>query len=193
MAISLATTAATRGIWAGLPADLTDQLVEWGLDRAEYLVGLCEPGEAAAERVLRDMGLDEFTDDPAVVKAFAQLRALAVPSAEAAARRSAAFRPMIEAARCAAEKAAKRCRTSEAELVVASSSAAAGRLAAGGVSTKWPTRLRRKLAEAGNPRAARMRKTTNEAAGSDSYVTWCGLRASRLRSCLIAQGQAALR
>ncbi len=81
MAICLATAAATRGIWAGLPADLTDQLVEWG-DRAEYLVGLCEPGEAAAERVLRDMGLDEFTDDPAVVKAFAQLRALAVPSAE---------------------------------------------------------------------------------------------------------------
>ncbi len=43
--------------------------------------GLCEPGEVAAEGALRDMGFDEFADDPAVVVAFAQLRALAVPGA----------------------------------------------------------------------------------------------------------------
>ena len=50
------------------------------------MIGLCEPGEVAAEGALCDMGLDEFADDPAEVAAFAQLSAFAVPGAEAAAR-----------------------------------------------------------------------------------------------------------
>ncbi len=87
MAFRLAAAAATRGLSAFLPEDLTVKLEGWGVDQAEFLVGLCEPGEEAAEGVLRNMGLDEFAADTAVVAAFAQLRAFAVPGAEAAARR----------------------------------------------------------------------------------------------------------
>ena len=58
MAFRLAAAAATRGLWAFLPEDLTVKLEEWGLDQAEFLVGLCEPGEEAAGGVLRNMGLD---------------------------------------------------------------------------------------------------------------------------------------
>ena len=49
MAFTLASSAATRAAWATLPGGLTGKLEEWGLDRAQYLVGLCELGEPAAK------------------------------------------------------------------------------------------------------------------------------------------------
>ena len=154
MAGSLAAAAATRGLWAALPAGLAAQLEEWGLARAEYLVGLCEPGEAAAKEALLDLGLVELAADPGVVAAFAELRRGAAPAAEAAARRSASLSgPLVEAARCAAEREAKRLRTLEVEEVVAACADPQSLPPGTGAPARWPARLRRKLAEAGSPRA----------------------------------------
>ena len=124
------------------------------LGKAKYLVGLCEFGEVAAEEAFKELGLDYYTEAPDVVEAFAELRRLAVPGAESAARQAASFSgPMIEAARCAAGHEAKRRRVAEVERVAGTGAASAGQPPAVGMVPRWPTRLSRQLAGAGNSRA----------------------------------------